>query len=339
MATNTLAAVDSTALGVVSGAFRSYGPQVIQGLIIVSTISGQSIIGKLTFECPCAYPLNIYHSCTFIFGPALALFMFAILINPNTWKLVHGCCHRTSKSEHPFGVACLYWLQIISQSGIAPVAWLFVAFLNGSYYTCMKAGSFCNIKDTRLCDNSTALQEALSRVPLMLLDVDENICPLCVCSLDPISEGYLRSQSQVIAWGLIIAIGTTALISICVIRMCDKYTYVQNSYVQMYREEEKRIFEEIAKFNARKYAEANSNMFFEREKHSKEDWDIISALPSIENPYIFRSRLKKKPITAENWEYTKLQKWINEYREKHPIQRQETPQGFTNLAEPMVKEL
>ena len=80
----------------------------------------------------------------------------------------------------------------------------------------------------------------------------------------------------------------------------------------MYRDEEKRIFDEVAKHSARKFAETNSQQFFARDKHSKADWDIISAPPSIENPYIFRSRLKKKQIPTENWEYTRLQQWVNE---------------------------
>ncbi|KAE9551462.1 hypothetical protein FO519_005335 [Halicephalobus sp. NKZ332] len=327
-AASTSVGSDTGAFGVLSGIFKNYGPSVINGLIIVSTISGQSIIGKLTFTCPCAYPLNIYHSITFIFGPALALFMFALLINPNTWKLVHGCCHRTGSAQHPFGIACLYWLQIIAQAGIAPVAWLFVAFLNGSYYTCMRAGAFCNISETKQCDNQSSVMSSFANVPLSIITIDPRVCPLCVCSLDPVNEGYLRSQSQVIAWALIVGVGLLALMTICIVRMCDKYTYVQNFYVQIYRDEEKRIFEEVAKEHAKAFAETNSKLFFSSLKHSKADWDTISALPSITNPYLFRNRLKKKQIPTETWEYTTLQKWVNQQTEKvHPI-RLETKEAF-----------
>uniref|UniRef100_A0AC34R7R1 Calcium homeostasis modulator protein n=1 Tax=Panagrolaimus sp. JU765 TaxID=591449 RepID=A0AC34R7R1_9BILA len=345
-ATSTSISSESGAFSVISGVFKNYGPSVINGLIIVSTISGQSIIGKLTFSCPCSYPLNIYHAITFIFGPSLALFMFALLINPKTWKLVHGCCHRTDKAQHPLGVACLYWLQIIAQSGIAPIAWLFVAFLNGSYYTCMRAGSFCGITETTKCENqSVILPETVISIPVILITADPNICPLCVCSLDPVSDGYLRSQSQVIAWALIVGTGLMSLTTICIVRMCDKYTYVQNNYVQMYRDEEKRIFEEIAKEHARTFAEMNSKAFFASPKHSKADWDVISALPSITNPYIFRNRLKKKQLATEVWEYTALQKWINENADKiHPMAVEPPKEAFVrsdngvNSAPPFIRQ-
>uniref|UniRef100_A0A7E4W6M1 7TM_GPCR_Srx domain-containing protein n=1 Tax=Panagrellus redivivus TaxID=6233 RepID=A0A7E4W6M1_PANRE len=282
-------AADATGfLGPLPTLYSRFGPTIINGLIIVSTISGQSLIGKLTFSCPCAFPLNIYHSCAFIFGPTVALFMFAMLINGNTWKLVHGCCYRTHKSEHPCGMAVIYWLQIFAESSIAPVAWLFVAFLNGSYYACMRAGDFCHVNATTQCQNSTAVEVALATISVPLITIDKNICPLCVCNLDTVSDGYLHSESQVIAWLLIVCVGVIALTSVCLVRMCDKYTYVQNTYVHMYRTEEKAIFDDIAREKARAYAKANAEAFFKRDKHSKEDWDIISSLPSIQNPYIFR---------------------------------------------------
>uniref|UniRef100_A0A914XUZ6 Uncharacterized protein n=1 Tax=Panagrolaimus superbus TaxID=310955 RepID=A0A914XUZ6_9BILA len=94
MARTALAALDSSAFGTISGLFRNYGSHIMKGFIIISTISGQSLIGKLAFDCPCNYPLNVYHSSTFIFGPSIALFFLSLLVNPKTWKLVQGCCHR-----------------------------------------------------------------------------------------------------------------------------------------------------------------------------------------------------------------------------------------------------
>ena len=42
-AASTSISSDSGAFGIVSGIFKNYGPTVINGLIIVSTISGQSV--------------------------------------------------------------------------------------------------------------------------------------------------------------------------------------------------------------------------------------------------------------------------------------------------------
>lgn len=80
--TNTLSSLPS-----IPQFLSAYGPSVLNGLIVVSTISGQSLINKLAFVCPCmfliffrtlilgAYPLNEYHSCGFLFGPCCALFL------------------------------------------------------------------------------------------------------------------------------------------------------------------------------------------------------------------------------------------------------------------------
>uniref|UniRef100_A0A914CXW5 Uncharacterized protein n=1 Tax=Acrobeloides nanus TaxID=290746 RepID=A0A914CXW5_9BILA len=305
-----MSATDSP-VSLVTNSFSSYGPAVLNGLIIVSTIGGQSLIGRLTFSCPCAYPLNIYHASTFIFGPALALFVFGLLINPNTWKLIHGCCNRSRGTSHPVGTAIVYWLQIVAQSLIAPIAWLFIAFLSGNYYECMRAGDFCDISNAHQCQNGTYMSGLILGNAVATIAFDNNICADCICSLDKISSGYLQSQSQVIAWVLLIMVGFVALTIVCVVRMCDKYTYVQNCYVKIYRDEEKKLFDEISRENARQFAEKNVKTFFGAVKLSKVDWDTISALPSIKNPYILQHWMKKSQITPEEWEYTTLQRWNN----------------------------
>lgn len=94
--------------------------------------------------------------------------------------------------------------------------------------------------------------------------------------------------------------------------MCDKYTYIQNCYVKMYREEEKNIFADVSRVYytiwstptvfqdyAQQFAEKNVRTFFGAEKHSKNDWDTISALPSTRNPYILKNWLKKTQILPE----------------------------------------
>ncbi|KAK5977167.1 hypothetical protein GCK32_013602 [Trichostrongylus colubriformis] len=46
--------------------FSNHGSTFLNIVLVVSTIGGQSIIRKLTFACPCAYPLNIVHSLVFM---------------------------------------------------------------------------------------------------------------------------------------------------------------------------------------------------------------------------------------------------------------------------------
>ena len=297
---------ESSVFSAISSLFSSYGPAVLNGLIVVSTISGQSLIKRLTFSCPCANPLNVYQSVVFLFGPCLALFLFAILVNQNTWRLVHGCCFRTASARHPFYTAFLYWLQIIGQALIAPVAWLFVALLDGDYYSCLRAGQFC--VGSKLC----------------AAEQQRQVCDACVCAMDSASLSLLQSQSQVLAWALLVSVGLIALTTICTVRMCDRYTYVQNNYVKMYRETEKRVFEEMAKEMASHTALTNSRAFFGKPQLAKEDWDWLSSLPSLEDPFMFARHFRwGDRIRPRHWmqetepeegrdphnNYTTLQRW------------------------------
>ncbi len=52
------------------------------------------LIRRLTFTCPCSYPLNVIHSAVFILGPSMALFIIGIMLNSTVWRLVHGCMFR-----------------------------------------------------------------------------------------------------------------------------------------------------------------------------------------------------------------------------------------------------
>ncbi|KAL3119121.1 hypothetical protein niasHT_003904 [Heterodera trifolii] len=295
---------DSAILATLQSLFSKYGPAVLNALIILSTVSGQSIVKRLTFTCPCAFPLNVVQSSIFIFGPCVALFLLAVLINQNTWRLVHGCFFRSPSTRHPFSTALLYWVQIFAQAFVAPIAWLFVCLLDGDYYSCLRAAEFCLNSDR--CNNKN---DSLS---------SNSVCAACVCALDPQVLGYLQSQSQVLAWILLISSGVVALIVTCLIRMCDRYTFVQSQYVKMYRETEQRVFEEMAKEMAISVASRNSREFFTLRKQLKDDWDALSSLPTLEDPFMFprhfltRSRGNGKgQIEEENWgdNYTTLQNW------------------------------
>ncbi|TMS35340.1 hypothetical protein L596_002764 [Steinernema carpocapsae] len=302
-------ATQDTILSTFSNVFTNYGPSVFNGLIIVSTISGQSLIRKLTFACPCAYPLNIIHATAFIFGPAIALFIFGVTINQNTWKLVHGCCFRAPETRHQWKTILVYWTSILSQALIAPIAWLFVAFLDGGYYQCLRAANYCPITSSPQCHNSTAsmldpLYDSIS--------TSGTVCAACICSMNDAHAKMLQSESQVIAWMLLILVGVTAMTIICFIRMLDKYTYVQNTYVGTYRAEERKIFENAARDHARKVAEQNCENFFSQGRWCKEDWDSVSSVPYVSNKYIWDRHMK---VEVDPHVYTPLQKWINKHTE------------------------
>ncbi|KAK6043961.1 hypothetical protein COOONC_18534 [Cooperia oncophora] len=111
--------------------FSNHGSTFLNIILVVSTIGGQSIIRKLTFACPCSYPLNIYHSAVFMFGPSTALFIIGIMLNTTTWKIVHGTCFRASETRHTCSTLFASWVEVVAQALLAPAAWLFVVFLDG----------------------------------------------------------------------------------------------------------------------------------------------------------------------------------------------------------------
>lgn len=193
------------------------------------------MVKRLTFTCPCAYPLNVYQSLFFFFGPSVALFLFAVLINQKTWRLVHGCWFRScffsmseakvsvsfsirkSIARHPFSTALLYWSQIIGQALIAPVAWLFVALLEGDVYSCLRAGEFChNLKTCPTTDQQFPSSTAEARSSILNISSSiqfVQICDSCVCALGPSTLGLIQSQSQLLAWTLLVSIGLISLLS------------------------------------------------------------------------------------------------------------------------------
>ncbi|KIH67977.1 hypothetical protein ANCDUO_01689 [Ancylostoma duodenale] len=133
-------------------------------------------------------------------------------------------------------------------------------------------------------------------------------CPHCICNLDGSDASYLEAQSQIYAWFILIFFGVSTFLVICCIRMCDKYTYVQHHYVEMYKMEETSKFEQVAKEHASQLAERNARAFFTQKDWSKRDWDWVSGVAEVNNPMFARLRL----IAAEKTKttmYTPLQLW------------------------------
>ncbi|KAK6027400.1 hypothetical protein OSTOST_06569, partial [Ostertagia ostertagi] len=110
----------NSVVNVFQNLFSNHGSTFLNIILVVSTIGGQSIIRKLTFACPCSFPLNVYHSLVFMFGPAIALFIIGIVLNTTTWKILHGTCF--------------------------------------SYYRCLLAHNYCPLNTSHHCVNITVLE-------------------------------------------------------------------------------------------------------------------------------------------------------------------------------------
>uniref|UniRef100_A0A1I7WWC8 Bromo domain-containing protein n=1 Tax=Heterorhabditis bacteriophora TaxID=37862 RepID=A0A1I7WWC8_HETBA len=261
----------------------------------------------------------------------MVLEIFRIVVNSTTWKLIHGSCFRVSETRQSWRTVVVYWVEVLAQSSIAPTAWLFVVFLDGGYYRCLRAHNFCTMDKAKQCKNDTVLEYYTSSKSFAMMSQDGKVnitclaayCPHCICNMEGSDASYLDAESQIFAWFLLIGFGLATLLNIltvyllrsvfpfqvlCCTRMCDKYTLVQRQYVETYKKEEKNKFELVAREHAAQLAEQNARAFFMQKDWSKRDWDWVSGVAEINNPMFARLRL----IAAEKTKttmYTPLQLW------------------------------
>ncbi|PIC45063.1 hypothetical protein B9Z55_005209 [Caenorhabditis nigoni] len=192
--------------------FTNHGSTLLNGILIATTVGGQSLVRKLTFSCPCAYPLNMYHSLVFMFGPTAALLLIGITVNSTTWKLAHGFCFRVRDTRHSWKTTCVSWIEVLLQSSIAPIAWLFVVFLDGGYYRCYRSHEFCLTTDAILCKNETIFNSYALSSSFNRISDNGKYCPPCICAPNPTDASYLEAESQIYAWALLVITGVGAFL-------------------------------------------------------------------------------------------------------------------------------
>lgn len=278
----------SDALSKITGTVRDHEVSFVNGIVVVVTLSGEEVFRKVAFLCPCTKPSSEVYGASFIWGPATVLFTLGIVINNVTWRLLHGCCYRSSSTSHGLKKTCSVCLTIITRSLVAPSAWLFISFLDGSYYMCMVSTSPC--------------------VPIA----------------NSTENRQLVAESQVIAWTFLVAI---VLVVMCVLvgtRCIDKFTYVQSKYIEAYQELEQMKFDEEMRDRARQLADVNVREFFNKDIRMKSDWDAISVAPSCDVQWVERSCVKSNRFHRFKGNFpepffTPLHKWANKERRIRPI--------------------
>lgn len=156
------------------------------------TIGSERIFSMVSFQCPCNPGQNFAYGITFLLGPAVVLLALGLFISARLWRLYTGCCLNPLKLC-PRGncVGCLSMLiKVLSTACVAPIMWLCVALLNGTFYECAVSGLDENVVVDLFCKNKTpACRAELARVPCgkTQLSPDENKELLLM----------LRAQSQV----------------------------------------------------------------------------------------------------------------------------------------------
>lgn len=156
------------------------------------TIGGERVFSMVSFQCPCNHDQNFAYGLTFLLGPAAVLLVLGLFFSIRFWRLYTGCCLNPMKlcpSGNCFG--CLRVLvSIFTGACVAPIMWLSVALLNGTFYECAVSGVNDNVVVNLFCKNKTMqCRHELARVP----------CDRSKLSKDERMELLLmfRAQSQV----------------------------------------------------------------------------------------------------------------------------------------------
>ncbi|XP_051020410.1 calcium homeostasis modulator protein 6 [Acomys russatus] len=258
------------------------------GLVTLLTAGGEKIFSEVVFQCPCSATWNMPYGLVFLLVPALALFLLGYALSARTWRLLTGCCSRNSRARCNVGLrGAFVCAQLSAAAALAPLTWVAVALLGGSFYQCAVSGS------TRLA-------------PHLCKDRD----PSCIAKLPQVpcnkQEAWmqeilsqLKAQSQVLGWILIAAVIILLLAFKSVIRCLSPVSYMQLKFWEIYLEKEKQILQSQATEHATQLARENIRCFFEGTKPnecntpSNKDWQQISSLYTFNPKSQFYSMLHK----------------------------------------------
>lgn len=258
------------------------------GLVTLLTAGGEKIFSTVVFQCPCTATLNLTYGLVFLLVPALALFLLGYALSARTWRLLTGCCSRSASTRSSSGLrSTLVCAQVSAVAALAPLTWVAVALLGGSFYQCAVSGS------TRLAsylckDRNHSCIAKLPQVP----------CNKQEAEMQEILS-QLKAQSQVLGWVLIAAFIFLLLVFKCVSRCFSPVSYLQLKFWEIYLEKEKQILQSQAAEHATQLARENIRSFFECSKPkecntpSRKDWQQISALYTFNSKNQFYSMLHK----------------------------------------------
>ncbi|MEE6476091.1 hypothetical protein FKM82_010969 [Ascaphus truei] len=242
------------------------------------TMGGQQWFSFVAFQCPCSHE-NLLYGFVFLFAPALVLLIIGYFLNTRTWKLFTGCCLKPKRmfpKGNPFH-CLLVFTQLTLNAFIAPVMWISVALLHGSFYACAMSGwqnpghvdFLCKYK-SELCHKqlfavtcgNTSMPSRDSKAVLQLL----------------------HAQSQFLGWWLIMTAALISLLNTCYSSCRSKVSALQLKFWRLYLDKEKEKFDKLAQEYAAKLAERNLRSFFENKEPedfalpSNMTWDEISSL-------------------------------------------------------------
>lgn len=246
------------------------------------TIGGERVFSMFSFQCPCNRSQNFPYGMTFLLGPALVLEVLGLFVSGRLWRLVTGCCLNPMKLC-PRGNCCnclKVFLDIFIGASVAPVMWLCVALLNGTFYECAVSGLDQSAVVDLFCKNKTALcREELPRVP----------CGRSKLPSDESTELLLmfRAQSQILGWCIILVTASVGLIGTCFTNCRSQVSYLQLTFWKRYMDQEKDHFDTLATEYASQLADRNLKSFFENRDPEAFPFPNHTAWEQVSSLYTF----------------------------------------------------
>ncbi|NWR90987.1 CAHM5 protein, partial [Furnarius figulus] len=271
------------------------------------TVGGERVFSLVAFRCPCSSE-NFRYGLVFLFSPALVLLVIGYFLNSKTWKLFTGCWVNPRKI-FPRGNVCHFFYvfgQITLNALVAPVMWLSVALLNGTFYECAMSGLDNPAYLNAVCDRKS--EKCFGELHMVACDK----------SSMPFSESdelrrTLQAQSQILGWCVIVTTALLSLLTTCCASCQSKVSHLQLMFWRVYEGTEKEQLEEIFQLYATKLSERNLKCFFENKEPEPislpafQAWEDASQLYSFSNSKQHYSTIHK--LVEEG------QKGINEERE------------------------
>ncbi|CAH2252100.1 FAM26D [Pelobates cultripes] len=288
---------------------------IFNGAVALLTVGGQQLFSFFAFSCPCHHTHNLNYGLAFLGVPALILLIVGFVFNDNTWRLFTNSASRFYIHDYSrqstlirYKLICYVLLSIIGRALVAPVTWLAVTLLNGSYYVCalseyvsVEQYDFFRNMSIEVRRNTLAQLPCQQLVPANLSRIREEILL------------ELKYQSQVTGWILIALVAVTVFLVLCIARCCSPLSYLHLWYWTNYINNEQTLFEQATDQHSKIYAMENIKKFFgfaPGSKHitdiripSRDDWKAISGLDLLQ------------VINADHCNYSLLHSWTEEDKE------------------------
>ncbi|XP_040835922.1 calcium homeostasis modulator protein 5 [Ochotona curzoniae] len=257
------------------------------------TVGSERLFSLVAFKCPCSAE-NTAYGLVFLLAPAWVLLILGFFLNNKSWKLFTGCCVNPRKI-FPRGDSCRFFYvlgEITLSSLVAPVMWLSVALLNGTFYECAMSGTKSSRLLEMICNGKPKeCWEELYRVScgktsMQPMDTEE-------------LKLSLQAQSQILGWCLICSASFFSLLTTCYARCRSKVSHLQLSFWKTYAQKEKEQLENTFLEYATKLSERNLKCFFENKRPeifpmpSFAAWEAASQLHSFHQSQQHYSTLHK----------------------------------------------